>query len=83
MAAGLAVIAPDQPNLREVLRDEENGLLVTPGDGAELGAALVRLVEEDALRSALGAEARATITHMDLTWRGNARRVVAAVEALG
>lgn len=82
MAAGLAVVAPDQPNLREVLVDGSNGLLVPPGDGPALTAALVRLVEDRGLRERLGSAARATISDMDLTWRGNARRVVAAVEAL-
>ena len=83
MAAELAVIAPDQPNLREVLTDGSNGLLVEPGDGDVLRAALVRLVQDQELRARLGTAALATIETMDLTWRGNARRVVAAVEALG
>lgn len=82
MAAGLAVVAPDQPNLREVLVHERNGLLVAPGDGDALGAALARLTADEALRERLGAEAAATIAREDLTWRGNARRVVAAVEPL-
>ena len=82
MAAGLAVIAPDQPNLREVLSDDENALLVPAGDGPALGAALGRLVGDAALRTRLGAAAAHSVVERDLTWRGNARRVVAAVEAL-
>jgi len=82
MAARLAVVAPDQPNLREVLVDGDNGLLVEPGHEQAFGEALVSLVTSPERRSALGARARATIEERDMTWTGNARRVVAAVEAL-
>ncbi|HVS19505.1 MAG TPA: glycosyltransferase family 4 protein [Planctomycetota bacterium] len=82
LAAGLAVVAPDQPNLRECLVDGDNALLVPPGDGAALTGALTRLVGDPALRERLGARARATIVERDLTWRGNARRVVDAVARL-
>lgn len=81
LAAGLAVVAPDQANLREVLTHERNALLVAPGDGAALAAALARLAQQAETRRRLGAAARETIRERDLTWRGNARRVVAAVEA--
>jgi glycosyltransferase involved in cell wall biosynthesis len=82
MAAGLAVLAPDQPNLREVLADGSNALLVPREDGAALAAALARLVGERDLRERLGRAARRTVVERDLTWRANARRVVAAVEEL-
>jgi len=81
MAAGLAIVAPDQPNLREVLEHGESALLVPPGDGDALNAALARLVGDGSLRRRLGRGARAAIGAQDLTWRGNARRVIAAVEA--
>ena len=83
MAAGLAVIAPDQPTLREVLEHEKDALLVTSGELAPLRAALVRLARDAALRSRLGAAARAKVVALDLTWQGNARRVLATVEAHG
>jgi len=82
LAAGLAVVAPDQPNLRECLVDGENALLVPPGDGPALTAALARLAGAADLRRRLGERARETIRERDLTWRGNARRVVEAVERL-
>ncbi len=82
MAARLATVAPDQPNLREVLTHGEDALLVPPGDGDALLEALGRLTRDAELRTRLGAAARATVEGKDLTWRGNARRVVAAAEAL-
>ena len=78
MAARLATVAPDQPNLREVLTDGEDALLVPPGDGDALLDALGKLVRDKELRVRLGSAARATIESRDLTWRGNARRVAAA-----
>jgi glycosyltransferase involved in cell wall biosynthesis len=82
MAAGLPVIAPDQPNLREVLQHEREALLVQPGDGAALLAACQRLVSDAPLRQALGQAARQSILDQDLTWEGNVRRVERALEDL-
>jgi glycosyltransferase involved in cell wall biosynthesis len=82
MAAGLAVVAPDQENLREVLQHEHNGLLFAPDDEPALAAALERLAGDAPLRGRLGAAARATVESRDLTWTGNARRVIEAVERL-
>lgn len=81
MAAGLPVIAPDQPNLREVLTHGQDALLVPSGDEDALRAALVRLADP-LFAARIGTAARATIERGDYTWQGNARRVVAAVEAL-
>lgn len=76
MTAGLATIAPDQPNLREVLEHDRNALLVPAGDGPSLHAALERLSSDESLRLRLGARARADVLERDLTWRGNARTVI-------
>ncbi len=75
MAAGLATLAPDQPNLREVLTHGENAWLVTADDGAALEAALMALASDPKLRANLGEAARRTIEERGLTWRGNAERV--------
>lgn len=82
MAAKLPTVAPDQPNLREILTHGKDALLVLPGDGDALLEALGQLVRDADLRARMGAAARATIEEQDLTWHGNALRVVAAAEAL-
>lgn len=82
MAAGIAPVAPDQPNLREVLEQGRNALLVAPGDGESLARALEQLARDAPLRAELGRAARATVRERDLTWRGNARRVVDAAREL-
>jgi glycosyltransferase involved in cell wall biosynthesis len=84
MAAGRAIVAPDQPNLREVLRQGETAILFDPGKPEAMWQAVLRLAEDPALRQRLGEAARAEIDHRDLTWAGNARRALAlATEELG
>ena len=82
MAAGLPSVAPDQPNLKEVLTSGEQALLFTPGDGDGLCSALVELVGNAQLRRRMGRCARETLVERDLTWRGNVRRVMSALEGL-
>lgn len=77
MAAGRAIVAPDQPNLREVLEHGRTALLFDPAREGAMWAAVGRLVADPALRARLGAAARAEILARDLTWSGNARRAAA------
>jgi glycosyltransferase involved in cell wall biosynthesis len=84
MAAGRAIVAPDQPNLREVLRHGETALLFDPGSPEAMWQAVLQLAEDAALRQRLGEAARAEIARRDLTWEGNARKMLAlAAEELG
>lgn len=82
MAAGVVPVAPDQPNLREVLTDGVDSLLFPPGDGVALNGALGRLASDAALAQRLGAASKRAIVERDLTWEGNAKRVVQEVESL-
>ena len=75
MAAGCAIIAPDQPNIREILTDEQTALLFDPARPETMWQAILRLVGDPALRERLGAAAAAEIARRDYTWAGNARRV--------
>jgi glycosyltransferase involved in cell wall biosynthesis len=58
MAAGKPVIASRTGGLADIVRDGESGLLVPPGDAPALAAALERLLDDIALRRAMGARAR-------------------------
>lgn len=53
MASSRAIVSTAVDGCREVLRDGENGLLVAPGDSRALGAALLRVLGDDALRASL------------------------------
>ncbi len=75
MAHARAVVAPDQPNIREVLVNGENALLFEPGDTASFTQALKSLCADQDLRHRLGANALATITDTPLTWAHNAARI--------
>lgn len=79
---GKAVVAPSTPNLREVLTDDDNALLFDESVPGVLQQALTRLCADEALRDRLSKAAHETITRRDLTWAGNARRVVALARAL-
>jgi len=78
MALGRAIVAPDQPNIREILSHERNALLFEPGDFASLAKAIARLTADARLRRELGDTARRDLIARDHTWSGNARRIIAA-----
>ena len=59
MAAGLPVVASRVGGLAEQVVDGETGLLVQPGDPAELAAALERVLTDPSMRLRLGATGRA------------------------
>ena len=61
MGAGLPVVATRVAGIPEVVQDGVNGLLVTPGESGELGAALSRVVNDDTTRVLLGQAARAFV----------------------
>jgi glycosyltransferase involved in cell wall biosynthesis len=77
MAAGRAIVAPDQPNIREVLEDGRTAILFDVKQSDGLWQAIRRLAADPALRARLGQAARAEVIGRERTWAGNARRVMA------
>lgn len=57
-AAGRPIVTSDVPGCRDVVRDEDNGLLVPPRDAPALRDALARLLGDRALCAAMGARGR-------------------------
>ena len=57
-ACGRPIVTTDVPGCREIVRHEENGLLVPVRDGAATAAAIRRLIESPRLRQELGARGR-------------------------
>jgi len=53
MAAGVPVVATRVPGIREVVREDQTGLLVPLGDPASIAAAVTRVTTDDSLRSRL------------------------------
>ena len=75
MAAGRAIVAPDQPNIREILENGRTALLFDPADPGALWPAVQRLAADPALRLKSGTAARAELVARDYTWSGNAHRI--------
>jgi glycosyltransferase involved in cell wall biosynthesis len=76
MALGHAIVAPDQPNIREMVTHERDALLFAPDNAAAFNAAVRRLAQDAALRARLGAAALDAVRRRELTWAHNARRVL-------
>lgn len=53
MATGIPVVATDVGGVRDLVRDEDTGLLVAPEDAPALAAALVRMLRERAVAERL------------------------------
>jgi glycosyltransferase involved in cell wall biosynthesis len=71
MAAGRPIVASDLPSSREVLRHQENALLVPPGDAAALGGAVGTLLRDRALAERLARAAFAAAPAY--SWEARAR----------
>jgi glycosyltransferase involved in cell wall biosynthesis len=76
MAAERPVIAAGYSDIPKVVDDHRNGVLVQPGNEAELARAILELGADAHLRSRLGREARRTVEE-SYTWHRNADRIVA------
>jgi len=63
-ACGIACVASDTGGLRDLVEPEDTGLLVAPGNSAELAAAIRRLAEDLGQREAMGGRARARVASM-------------------
>lgn len=70
-----AVIAPNVDPVREVLKDGDTGLLIAPGDAAQMAERILQLCADSTLRHRLGHAGRAYVL-ANHTWRKNAMRIV-------
>jgi glycosyltransferase involved in cell wall biosynthesis len=78
LAAGRPIVAPDLPDLREVLQHEHNALLVPTGDHAAATQAVARVLDDGALARRLGDAAQQTAA--GLTWDARAARILEFLE---
>lgn len=81
MAMGKAIVGPDQPNHREVLKSGVDALLYDPESSGDLERCIQALVENPPLRSRLASCAREAVVERGFTWRDHARRVIAEAQA--
>jgi glycosyltransferase involved in cell wall biosynthesis len=79
LAAGRPIVASDLASLREVLRDEENALLVEAGSAPALAAALTRLRDQPAISERLATQAFADAAHYG--WDTRAERLSLVIDS--
>ena len=75
MASGRPIVASDLPSLREVLRNEENALLVEPGNPQALTSGIARIKDDPALGQRLARQALQDVRQF--TWARRAERLEA------
>lgn len=80
MALGRAILAPDQPNIRELLSPGENALLFDPADPSQFQDRLAELIADEKMRRRLAQAASATIEAKRLTWDDNVLKMLEAME---
>lgn len=62
-ASARPMVATDVPGCRELVKDDENGLLVPPGDAAALADAIEALATDSDKRNRFGDAARRSVEH--------------------
>lgn len=75
MAAGTPLVATAAGGLLDMVRDGQSGLLVPPGDAPAVGAAISRLLADDALWTRIAENARDDVVQF------TASRIVPRIEA--
>jgi glycosyltransferase involved in cell wall biosynthesis len=81
MACGLPVIATRGGGIPEIVEEGTTGLLVERGDAAELSRAIVRLLEDNALRQAFADSGRRRASTL-FTWERAGHALALACEEL-
>jgi glycosyltransferase involved in cell wall biosynthesis len=81
LAMEKGIVASRLGQVGDVIIDEQNGLLVEPGNASELAKAIERLAADDEFRRRLGTAARSDAIAR-YTWRHNATRVFEAAREL-
>ncbi len=79
---GRPIVAPDTPNIREVLSDRESALLFDPASSEAFRRTVELLCRDAGLRQRLGAGAAQAIVDRGLTWNRNAERIEALMARL-
>jgi len=80
LALGKAVLAPDRPNIREVLCHQQNALLFAPEDSDDFTRKLLELCNSRLIRDKLGSNAQQLVADRGLYWRKNAERIIATAK---
>ena len=80
MGMGRCVVAPNQPNIREILTDGVNGLLFRPRDREHLHQVLLDAIRHATTRESMGRQAYITVYEQGYVWSANAEKTLALVQ---
>ncbi len=75
MAMGKGIVASDLDQIGEVLKHDQTGWLVKPGDAESLKAGLKTLVEDESRRRRLGTAARKEVVAKH-TWEEHTKKII-------
>lgn len=75
MACSVPLVATTAGALTEVVENEKSGILVPPRDANALAKAISRLLKDESLRRAMGAEGRRRVEN-NFTWEKAARKTL-------
>ena len=76
MAMAKCIIAPDQPNINELLKNNRNAFLFRKHDKTDLRNVLLNAIENRKLRKVYGKAAYETIVKERMFWSANADKIV-------
>jgi glycosyltransferase involved in cell wall biosynthesis len=79
MGLGRAIVASDLEQIGEVIEHERTGLLCPPGDAEAAARAVLRLLDDEPLRTRLG-EAALEAARGRYSWDAHARRILEAAQ---
>lgn len=79
MAMAKCIIAPDQPNIREILEHGVTAALFSPNDKNALKATLLQLIDDATMRKKLGNKAYQRLLERGFLWQNNAARALQLV----
>ena len=79
MAMARCIVAPDQPNIRELLSDRVTARLFPPGDYGSLIPVLSELMSSPLQRATLGGNVWRNVVERNLIWPTNAARALALI----
>ena len=83
MGMGRCIVAPDQPNIREIIDDGKTGFLFRPGDKENLQEVLAGLARDRMRIETAGRNACRAVFERGFLWSENARRTLGLVFGSG
>jgi glycosyltransferase involved in cell wall biosynthesis len=80
MSMAKCIVAPDQPNIREILTDGVDSLLFNPDNHEELTTVLTKAVETPEIHQRLGDNAYQVLSQRQYLWSANAVRALDLID---